>query len=119
MSKSRHMQARMSQRAISQKLVELTLEFGVERHDGKVVLSRKGLQILVRELKALEQTAQRALGKGGLIVVCDGDTLITTYSLNSYRRKGAQSRTCGSCDADERLASTVEFRPEVDTQERL
>jgi hypothetical protein len=82
--KTRHIQARMAQRAISQKLVHLTLEFGVERPDGKVVLNRQGLSHLLEKISSLKKVAQKAYDKGGLVVVSDGDTLITTYRLASY-----------------------------------
>lgn len=86
MGKTRHIQARMSQRAINQKLLDLTLEFGVEHENGKVVLNRQGLGGLMRELRELQQAAQRAANKGGLVVVREGETLVTTYRLESYRR---------------------------------
>jgi len=93
MGKTRHIQKRMKQRAIGQKLVELTLEFGVEYHDGKVILNRQSLQILIKELKAMEQVAQKAADKGGLVVVREGDTLITTYRLDSFNRGAGDSNT--------------------------
>lgn len=86
MSKTRHIQARMSQQAINQKLLDLTLEFGVKRHDGKVVLSRKGLMSLLDQLASLREAAQKAMNKGGLVIVKEGDVLITTYRLDSYDR---------------------------------
>ncbi len=89
MGKSRHIQARMSQRGITEDLVDLTLRFGVPQHDGKVVLNRKGIRALLRELVALNRTAQKALNKGGIVVVECGDTLITTYDLKSYKRPQA------------------------------
>lgn len=86
MSKTRHIQARMSQRAINQKLLNLTLEFGVEYENGKVILNRQGLDELMRQLRELQQAAQQAATKGGLVVIREGDILITTYRLDSYRR---------------------------------
>src|SRR5262245_6064889 len=86
LSKTRHIQARMSLQAINQKLLDLTLEFGVERHDGKIVLNRKGLLSLLDQLASLREAAQKAMNKGGLVVVKDGDVLITTYRLDSYDR---------------------------------
>jgi hypothetical protein len=82
--RTRHIQARMAQRAINKKLVHLTLEFGVERPDGKVVLNRQGLSRLLEEISSLKQAAQKAFDKGGLVVVREGNTLITTYRLESY-----------------------------------
>lgn len=90
MSKTRHIQARMSQRAINQKLLNLTLEFGVEYEDGKIILNRQGLDELMRQLGELQQAAQQAANKGGLVVVREGETLITTYRLASYRRGGSK-----------------------------
>lgn len=92
MSKTRHIEARMSQRAINQKLLNLTLEFGVEYENGKVILNRQGLDELMRQLRELQQAAQQAANKGGLVVVRKGETLITTYRLDSYRR-GASNGT--------------------------
>lgn len=88
MSKTRHIQKRMSQRAINQKLLNLVLEYGVEAENGKVILNRQGLSGLDRELMELHQAVQHAINKGGLVVVRDDEVLITTYRLDSYRRGG-------------------------------
>lgn len=98
MGKSRHIQKRMKQRAIGQKLVELTLAFGVEYHDGKVILNRQALQILIKELKTMEQAAQKAADKGGLVVVREGDMLITTYRLDSFNRGAGRSNAASAKD---------------------
>lgn len=90
MSRTRHIQKRMSQRAISQKLLALVLEYGVEAEKGKVVLNRQGLSGLDRELMELHQAVQRAMNKGGLVVVREDEVLITTYRLDSYRRDARQ-----------------------------
>ena len=87
------MRKRMKQRAIGQKLVELTLEFCVEYHDDKVILNQQSLQILIKELKAMEQAAQKAADKGGLVVVREGDTLVTTYWLDSFNRGAGGSNS--------------------------
>jgi hypothetical protein len=90
MSKTRHIQARMSQRGIRQELVALAQRFGEPQKD-KVVLGRKGLQSLLNELRDLERMAVKAMDKGGLVVVEAGDVLITAYNLDSYdRRKSVQ-----------------------------
>jgi hypothetical protein len=84
--KTRHFQARMSQRAIDQELVSLVLGFGSPEPDGKIVLNRKSLEALCERLTKLRQDAQKALHKGGLVVVEEGGKLITTYRLDSYNR---------------------------------
>jgi len=85
MAKTRHIQARMSQRGIEQKLLAMTLDFGVEHENGRVILNRQGLASLMQELRDLHQAAERAVIKGGLVIVRSGDTLITAYRLDSYR----------------------------------
>jgi hypothetical protein len=84
MGKTRHFKARMSQRAINEELVELVRGFGVPGPDGKCILNRKGLEALCESLTELHQRAQRALKKGGIVVVEEGNALITTYRLSSY-----------------------------------
>ena len=71
----------MSQRAINEVLLDLTLEMGIPRHDGKTILNLKSLEALCRSLDQLKKTALRAMDKGGLVVVEDAGRLITTYAL--------------------------------------
>lgn len=87
--KTRHFQARMSQRGIEQVLVDLVLDFGDRGPDGKVVLNRRGLQALCERLNNLRRDAQKALQKGGVVVVEEDGRLITTYRLDSFDRRRA------------------------------
>ena len=84
MSKTRHMQARMSKRGIRQEMVDLAVRCGV-RHDDKVVLNRKGLQTFLSEIDLMRKTAQKMLERGGLVVIEEGGDFITTYHLNSFK----------------------------------
>lgn len=83
MQMTTHMGARMNQRGINKELINLALEYGEPKGD-KTVLGRwecqHAMQQLRRELKALE----RALSKGGITVVSDGEVLITTYRTDSF-----------------------------------
>lgn len=90
MSKTRHMQARMSQRGINQRMVELAVEYGVIEND-KVVLNDKQLKVLIAVIDNLRKSAVKALDKGGLVVVrCpDSGDMITTYTVDSYRRQAS------------------------------
>ena len=90
MGKTRHIQERMSQRGIRQDIVDLVLRYGEYKQD-KVILGRKGLEILLKELREIERVTLRALDKGGVVVVVSGDPLITTYNLNSFNRRKAYS----------------------------
>ena len=86
MSKStKHIQGRMSQRAIKGELVELVQRFG-ELDGDKVVLTKNALLTLLDENGDLKKSAQEALKKGGIVVVQSQDILITTYRLDSYKR---------------------------------
>lgn len=92
MARTRHLQQRMSQRGISLELLEFARQFGEPNQD-KVVLNRKGLGRLLEAIRGFERTAKKALDKGGIVVVEDGEALITTYRLDSYvRRKGRRSK---------------------------
>lgn len=72
----------MSQRSIRQSLVLLTVEFGEEGKNGKVILNKKALQAIIRECKKISKIAQHGLKRGGLVVVESAEgTLITTYPL--------------------------------------
>lgn len=86
MAHTRHIQARMSQRAINKEMIDLAIRFGVIDQD-KVVLNKKGAIALLEELKHLQRVAERVLEQEGLVVVKVGDSIITTYRLNSYSRK--------------------------------
>jgi len=87
MAKTRHFRARMSQRGIRQDLVDLTLRFGEDDQDRRV-LGEKALQQMLDELRSLERQVLKALDKGGIIVVEADGALITTYRAESsdYRR---------------------------------
>ena len=84
MAKTRHIQKRMSQRAIREEMIDLTMKFGIQDQD-KVIFNKKGIQELLCELDNIRKTAQKMMEKGGIVVVESGGSLITTYRLDSYR----------------------------------
>ena len=85
MSKTRHIEQRMSQRGIKQSMIDLVLNFGIAQGD-KVVLNRKAIDCVLNELEKLKKDALKMREKGGLVVVEVDDCLLTTYALNSYKR---------------------------------
>lgn len=91
MARTRHFQRRMSQRGIGLELVELARQFGEPNQD-RIVLGRKHLSQLLAAIRDLERTAKKALDKGGIVVVEDGEALITTYRLDSFDRRKAHAR---------------------------
>lgn len=86
MSKTKHFQARMGQRAIKSELIDLTLKFGVQCDD-KIILNKRSVQCLIAELRSMEKAAKEILDKGGLVMVEHDGVLITGYRLDSYKRK--------------------------------
>ena len=80
-----HFLARMSQRGISKKLVDLVCEYGKEKGD-KLILNKKTTQTLIKEIDSMRKELLRIMDKGGVTVVLDNDALITAYNTNSYKR---------------------------------
>lgn len=80
MHKTKHIQQRMSQRGISQDMVDLVLSYG-EAEGDKVILNRKASA----RLMAAARTLAKILDKGGLVVVTSGDAQLTTYN---YQGRG-------------------------------
>lgn len=79
--KTKHIEKRMSQRGISQAMLDLVLRYGEEGRAGRVFLNRKSVAQVLRDYRDL----MRILDKGGVEVVVEGDSLVTTY--NHKRRK--------------------------------
>lgn len=110
-----HFIDRQAQRNILPYEIELAFKIG-EIHGDKHVTNRKLLKTHLAELKLRQSSLQRlkkrfghlrvirlinkaiaivkdqckktlkALEKGGIVVVCAGNTLITTYRTNSFKR---------------------------------
>jgi hypothetical protein len=77
----------MSQRGITKLMLEKVLELGEAVSDEKIVLNKKiGLRLL-KELDAARKDLLKIIDKGGIALVLEGDSLITTYNYNSYRRE--------------------------------
>lgn len=79
MQTTKHVQQRMSQRGVSSEMVELVLTHGTLNQD-KYVLGRKEALSLLDSLQREERVLKKILDKGGVVVVSDGDFLITTYN---------------------------------------
>ena len=82
---TKHCQARMSQRGLPKKLLDLVLEFGKDKGD-KLILNKKATQKVIDEIDAIRKELLRIMDKGGVTVVLDNESLITAYNTNSYKR---------------------------------
>lgn len=80
MRATKHLGERMSQRGMTKRMLELVMEFGKEQGD-KIVLNRKTTQYLLDEMDQIKRDLLKVMDKGGIVVVCDNETLITTYRV--------------------------------------
>ena len=78
-----HINQRARQRGITNRMIELTLEYGIVQSD-KVKLGTRRIKKLLKNRKQISQDLKRDLlkimDKGGLVVVVSGAVLITAYN---------------------------------------
>ena len=85
MSKTRHIQQRMSLSDIKQSMMHLIFDAS-HLANRDTVLDRKAINKALKILETIKKDAIKIREKGGLVVVdCEG-TLVTSYALGSYRR---------------------------------
>jgi hypothetical protein len=76
-----HIQQRMSQRGINGKMLDVALQHGRLEND-KHILDRKAAIRVLAELREQEAAIKKIIDKGGIVVVSEGGTLITTYNYS-------------------------------------
>ncbi|ATG47786.1 hypothetical protein CEW89_09555 [Celeribacter ethanolicus] len=86
MHMTHHITSRMNQRGIRKDLIDLTLDLGDIKGD-KIILSSKIIDKEVNDLQYRLKILSDARKKGGIVVVADGDHLITAYHMNSFNVK--------------------------------
>jgi len=79
MHATNHVQERMSQRGISRDMIEYVLTNGTPERD-KVIMGRKEALRLLEVLQEEQRLLKKILDKGGVVVVADGNAVITTYN---------------------------------------
>ena len=82
---TKHCQARMAQRGVPKRLLDLVLEFGKDSGD-KLILNKKATQKVIDEIDTMRKELLKIMDKGGVTVVIDNEAMITAYNTNSYRR---------------------------------
>ncbi len=60
-------------------MIEYVLQHGADMKD-KLIFGKKLARQLLAEIRAEERLIMKILDKGGVIVVAEGDALITTYN---------------------------------------
>lgn len=82
-SQSRHVKQRMGQRGITGEMIDLVLQHGKPQHDSKVALTQKDAQRLLTQMQHSIKVIKKILDKGGVVVVENNNTVITTYNCES------------------------------------
>ena len=85
MFSTNHFQARMSQRGLPKQVIDLVLAFGKDEGD-KLFLDKKETQRIIYQIDNLRNTLLKVMDKGGVAVVVEDETLITTYNLDKKNR---------------------------------
>lgn len=85
-ARTRHIHKRMNQRGIQSGMLEAVEQFGVWDGD-HLVLNRRSCAAAVKELDKLRKELLRLETRGGVVLVEDGGAQVTTYALDSYKRR--------------------------------
>lgn len=86
--KTKHLEVRQSQRGISTMMVEYVISNGTEDKD-KYILGKKEILARLSVLDEERRLLMKINDKGGVVVVADGETVITTYNLTPHRNKAS------------------------------
>ena len=80
-----HARLRMGQRGIPAAMLDFVREHGEVRGDA-IILDRSAVRALLDQLDRMRKQAIKVLDKGGVGVVEQGDSIITTYNIDGRRR---------------------------------
>ncbi|MGE6993788.1 DUF4258 domain-containing protein [Pseudomonas sp. NPDC047961] len=81
MQATHHCKARQAQRGIPLNMIDYVLAHGTQSRD-KVVFGDREAKQRLAELDEERRMLMKLKDKGGVVVVADGDTVITTYNLS-------------------------------------
>lgn len=86
MSKTQHMQHRMSERNISEMMVHLVDLFGANPPKGdKTILDKSSLCLFEKNLRILLKEVEKMKKRGGLTLIESKGVKITAYFNDSYK----------------------------------
>ena len=85
MAKTKHIHKRMSQRGITDRMLEVVSSYGTAQGD-KRILDRKNIDALMKGMDRFRKDLLKIRDKGGLVVVEANDVKITAYNIDSYDR---------------------------------
>lgn len=84
MHTTHHCKLRQSQRGITPSMIEYVLMHGTSWTQDKIVLGKKEAQKRLAELEAEKRLLMKITDKGGVVVIQEGDALITTYNYSGH-----------------------------------
>ncbi len=91
MNTSTHFYCRMNQRGIRKGLIDLALELG-EMDGDRYVLTTRIIDQENEKMRLRKKLLDDARKKGGVVVVAEDGTLITTYHTDSFNAKLAKNK---------------------------
>lgn len=86
---TKHAGVRQSQRGITPSMVDYVLTNGAEEND-KLILGRKEVLQRLDAINEEKRLLMKILDKGGVVVVAQGDAVITTYNRTSHYNRAAR-----------------------------
>lgn len=81
---TKHLQKRAQQRGITKDMINFTLDHGVIQGD-RWFLNRKLLNEVIEIMEAQLRVAKKLRDKGGIVVVADGEALLTAYDYDTRK----------------------------------
>jgi hypothetical protein len=82
MHTTHHCKVRQSQRGITPSMVDYVLSHGTCYAQDKIILGKKEALNRLAELEAEKRLLMKITDKGGVVVIQEGDSLITTYNCS-------------------------------------
>lgn len=85
--RTRHFDARMNERGISDVMVDIACRCGMrEENSDRITFSRKPLRKMISMIDKYKKELEKMERKGGLTVVELDEHFITTFFVDSYKR---------------------------------
>ena len=91
MYKTRHIHQRLNQRGITEAVLKILLNYGLE-YGEKRTLDRKNWLELSDLFAHLKKVTDKMAEKGGYTLVATKEALITVYRLDSYNKSKARNK---------------------------
>lgn len=91
MYKTRHLHKRLNQRGITEAVLKILLNYGLE-YGEKRTLDKKNWLELSDIFAHLKKVTDKMAEKGGYTLVATKEALITVYRLDSYSKSKARNK---------------------------